>query len=206
MNPPPAKAEEMSTASTPRRACSIPRSADPFRIRRQDRLAPQRLVQQVHQRLLVAEQLHHLRKGREKLGVHRELLARRRLHLLDRAEIVAGPIAGAVGQAGVQAEMEGVLQPAQVVRIVVVEQPRIDLLDGGPAVPARRKVLHIVVGRAAGMLAAGEIHRLGPVGRGLDAGDVPPPLRIAPGKIDQHSVESVAPRPAGSARAQTPRW
>ena len=102
-------------------------------VRRQNRLAPLRLVDQVHQRFLIAEQLHQLREGREDFAMDGKLLAHLGLDQLDRAEEIVGPVAGAIGLVRIEAVIERILQAAQVVRIVVIEPLGIDFLDLWPA-------------------------------------------------------------------------
>ncbi len=137
-----------------------------------------RVIQQVHQRLLVTKQLHALRPGREDFTVHGSGWSYLSDDQVDRSKQVIGPIIVAVGAIRLQAEIEGVLESSDAVWIIIIELVGIDIIERGQLPTLVGKMVHIVISRATRQIAVAVMNRLPAVAGRFDAANVAHPVGV----------------------------
>ena len=153
---------------------------------RQNRLALVRVLQQRHQSVLVTQPLHQLREWREDFRVHAELVTHLSHNTINDVEDVLGEEL----LCGLEIVVEGILQPSEGVRVLVVERVRIEVIQGWlGTLDVHRKIVARAVAHAS-ILVADDLRGR----RLLDVVHVVPHIRRAPRKVDEDPVEAVLPR------------
>ncbi len=173
MNPPPAKADEINTASTPRRACRRARSVVPSVYDRKIAWIFAGSSSMYISACSYPNNSINCVQGENTSLCTDTAPATSRDHQVDRAKHVVRPVLIAIRHVRVQPEVERVLQSTHTVGIIVVDLVGIDVVERRATSAVRGEVMHVVIRRTTSRVTVAKVDGLAPVRRRCRCGRHP---------------------------------